>query len=69
MSEGTMQHQLAYSAPDAAKAIGVSESTIHRAITAGELSICKIGTRTVIPAWAIESFLRSKEVRKTKATA
>jgi excisionase family DNA binding protein len=59
---------LAYSIENAAKACDVSESTVTRAISAGELTISKIGVRTLIPAWSLESWIRSKETRRTKAT-
>lgn len=60
---------IAYSRANAARAIGVCEKTLCRAIDAGEITISKLGTRVVIPAWSLEAFIRSKEIRKTKATA
>lgn len=55
---------IAYSIANAAKVMDISESTIVRAINAGELTISKFGTRVLIPAWSLESWLRSKETRK-----
>lgn len=60
---------IAYSIASAAKVMDVSESTITRAINAGEITISKFGTRVLIPVWSLEAWLRSKETRRTKATA
>ncbi len=41
---------LAYSPAEAARSLSVSERTVWRLISSGELSTFKLGTRTLIPA-------------------
>jgi len=49
--------RLAYGISEAAKALGVSRSTIYRAIWRGEIRVAKIGGRTVIPTAELERLL------------
>jgi len=56
--------------PDAARAIGVSRSTLYELIAAGEISIRKIGRKTLIPRDDLMSFAaRLARPRSTAAGA
>jgi excisionase family DNA binding protein len=50
----------------AAALIGVSERTVKRLIFAGELTRRKIGSRTLIPRSAIESFVKRDHQTETE---
>jgi len=53
--------KLAYSVPEAAKALGISASEVRRLIHGGELRALKAGekgTKFVIPARELERYLR-----------
>jgi excisionase family DNA binding protein len=49
--------RLAYGINDAADALGLSRSRIYELIARGEISACKIGKRTIIPAAELTAFL------------
>lgn len=49
--------RLSYRIPDAVQATGLSRATLYRAIERGELSVFKVGTRTLIMASALQGFL------------
>jgi len=51
---------ISYSAEGAAKAIGVSKTTIWRLIAAGDLTTFKIGHRTLIHHDVLEAFIARK---------
>jgi excisionase family DNA binding protein len=51
---------ISYSAEGAAKAIGVSKTTIWRLIASGELTTFKIGHRTLIHHDVLEAFIARK---------
>lgn len=48
---------ISYSLTDAAKACGVSKATIERAVSAGDITVSKIGRRVVVPVWALETWI------------
>ncbi len=48
---------LSYSVVDAAKAIGISKTTMWRLIAAGEIATFKLGCRTLIRADALEAMI------------
>ena len=50
-------NKLAYSIPEAAKALGISKTTIWRLIAAGDLSTFKIGCRTLIRSDALRGLV------------
>jgi len=51
--------QMAFTVPQAAVALGVSERTVRRLIQAGALRAAKVFKRTIISREAIEEFLES----------
>jgi len=51
--------RLAYSIPETAAALGISESTVKRLIQNGELASAKVLKRTVVPVAAIRKLLGS----------
>ena len=55
-----MPEKLAYSLREAAELLGVSKSTLHRAIRAGVVPHVRIGRRIVIPAKALEDWLSAR---------
>jgi excisionase family DNA binding protein len=52
--------RLAYSLPQTAEALGVSISTIERAVRAGDLPSFTLGRRRLIPADALAAWVRSR---------
>lgn len=54
-----MSDVLAYSIPDAGKAIGVSKTTMWRLIAAHEITTFKLGCRTLIRADELRRFIDS----------
>ena len=52
-----MSEALSYSVVGAAKAIGVSKTTIWRLIASGELTTFKLGARTLIRADVLQAFI------------
>ena len=58
-----------YTPPQAAHILGVSLSTINRAIKTGELESHKIGRRRLIPIRAIEALLGRPVAEETGRTA
>jgi excisionase family DNA binding protein len=57
--EAARVERLSYSIPEAASAIGVSESTVKRLIHKGELECIKLLRRTVVPVASIAKLLGS----------
>lgn len=56
--------RLAYPINDLAKSIGVGRSKLYAEIAAGRLRAVKVGSRTVVPADAVQAYLaRLPEVR------
>ena len=53
-----MTDKLGYRIPEAAKAIGISEWKVKQEMYQGRIRYIKIGTRVVIPRWALEERLR-----------
>jgi len=51
---------LAYSVPDAAKAIGVSKNTVWNLLRTGELRSFKLGARTLIRAEELRAMIDRK---------
>jgi excisionase family DNA binding protein len=48
---------LAYSIPDAAARIGISRSTLYALISAGQIPIAKVGSRTLVLDQDLHDFL------------
>lgn len=44
--------------PDAAKRLGIGRSLLYRLIASGQITMVKVGRRTLIPIDAVESFAR-----------
>ena len=55
-----MTEPLAYSVPDAAKAIGVSKNTVWNLLRTGELRSFKLGARTLIRAEELRAMIDRK---------
>lgn len=55
-----MTEPLAYSVPDAAKAIGVSKNTVWNLLRVGELRSFKLGARTLIRAEELRGLIDRK---------
>ena len=53
---------LAYGVIAAAAALDLSRSRIYELIAAGEIAICKIGKRTIIPTGELTAFLERHRV-------
>lgn len=53
---------LTYSAAEAAKALGVSESTVYRMAARGVLPSRRLGTRLIFSRVAIDAWLASEAV-------
>jgi excisionase family DNA binding protein len=56
--------KLAYGIKEAASALGVSKTTIWRAIKEGKLSSVKVGNRTLIKTEALQAWLSTPVARK-----
>lgn len=56
--------RLAYGIEDAAGALGLSRSRIYELIAAGEITACKVGKRTIIPAAELTAFLERHRVER-----
>ena len=54
--------KLAYTVPEAQDATGLSRSTLYRLIDGKKLRIIKVGTRTLIPADSLVTYLDSLEM-------
>jgi excisionase family DNA binding protein len=59
--------RLAYSVAEAANALSISRSRIYELVATGEVGICKIGKRTVIPAIELTDFLDRHRVADPRA--
>jgi len=55
---------LAYGVDDAAKAIGISRSRLYELISAGEIAVCKVGKRTIIPTVELTALLERHRVER-----
>jgi excisionase family DNA binding protein len=58
---------LAYTVPDACKAAGLGRTTLYELIAAGRVRAMKAGTRTLIEAESLRSYLDSLPTLPTKA--
>lgn len=56
--------KLAYGIKEAASALGVSKTTIWRAMKEGKLSAVKVGNRTLIKTDALQAWLSAPVARK-----
>ncbi len=55
---------LAYGIEDAADALGLSRSRLYELVAAGEIAVCKVGKRTIVPVAELTAFLdRHRVVR------
>ncbi len=57
---------LAYTVPDACKAAGLGRTTLYELIAAGRVRAMKAGTRTLIEADSLRSYLASLPLLPTK---
>jgi len=67
--EGPPEHvipptRLAYTVGDAANTLSLSRSRIYELVAAGEIAVCKIGKRTVIPGSELIAFLDRHRVAR-----
>lgn len=58
--------QLAYSMPEAARALGIGVSTLYLLIARGEIQTFTIGRRRVVSARAIERFIQRREAETSR---
>lgn len=56
--------KLAFTPKEAASALGISKSTLYKALADGKLSAIKLGNRTLIPAEALKSWVASMLTRR-----
>jgi excisionase family DNA binding protein len=56
--------RLAYGIENAADALNLSRSRIYELIAAGEILVCKVGKRTIIPAAELTAFLERHLVER-----
>ena len=54
-----MEYKLALSPAEAAKALGVSRSTVYRMISSGQLLVVKVGRRTLVAKSALVALLQT----------
>lgn len=59
--------KLAFTLKEAATALGVSKSTLYKALADGKLTAIKLGNRTLIPAEALKAWIASMPVRRGRA--
>jgi len=55
------QSPLAYRVNDFCQAVGISRAKFYQELKSGNISIIKVGTRTLIPANAADEWLASKK--------
>lgn len=60
----TALDRLAYGIGDAAAALDLSRSRLYELIASGEIAVCKIGKRTIIPAVELTAFLDRHRVAR-----
>jgi excisionase family DNA binding protein len=56
-SSKTQPQRLAFGIDEAAEALDLSRSRLYELIAAGEITACKVGKRTIIPATELTAFL------------
>jgi excisionase family DNA binding protein len=56
--------RLAYGINDAADALDLSRSRIYELITAGEIAVCKVGKRTIIPVTELTALIERHRVTR-----
>lgn len=56
--------KLAFTLKEAASTLGVSKSTLYKALADGKLSAIKLGNRTLIPAEAFKAWIASMPRRR-----
>ena len=52
-----MTEALAFSPAEAAEALGISERTLRKLITRGELRVVRVGKRVLVPATVLREML------------
>ena len=62
-----MSDKLAYSIKEAAEALTISASLVKEEMYRGRIKYVKIGTRTVIPRWALEERLGGDPTKNAQA--
>jgi excisionase family DNA binding protein len=63
------QTRIAYAVDEAAHAISISRARLYELIGAGEIGVCKIGKRTIIPAVELYTLLDRHRTNKADAAA
>lgn len=58
------REKLTFTLKEAAQALGVSKSTLYKALAEGKLSAIKLGNRTLIPADALRAWLNAMPTRR-----
>jgi excisionase family DNA binding protein len=58
------REKLTFTLKEAAQALGVSKSTLYKALAEGKLSAIKLGNRTLIPADALRAWLAAMPTRR-----
>lgn len=59
--------KLAYSVPNAAKALDISRSTMWQLVADGKIETFKLGSRTLIDAEDLGAFVKSIKPKKKRA--
>ena len=54
-----MEYKLALSPAEAAEALGVSRSTVYRMVSSGQLSVVKVGRRTLVATATLVALLQT----------
>ena len=56
--------RLAYTIAETAEALAISRSRLYELIADGEITACKVGKRTIIPATELTAFLHRHRVER-----
>ena len=56
-----MNDKLAYSVKEAAEALCISQWQVREEVHRGRIRAKKVGTRVIIPRWAIEEWLKPED--------
>jgi excisionase family DNA binding protein len=59
--------RLAFTVDEAARALGVSASSVRRQIRSGNLTVVRVGALVRIPAWALDAYTRPADHSKQSA--
>jgi len=61
-----IHNALAYRVNDFCQAVGISRAKFYQELKSGNISIVKVGTRTLIPAKNADEWLNSKALSNTQ---